>query len=185
VPSNVKFYKKSVLQITQRNVSNIRLKDLILQSNKKKVIDRVLRYMIDEECFELLGLLVHFDENKLDPVYKDKKYLDGFYDEIVLLCKKPYHHKLLDKFQIKIQRGDPWGFDNFISMYYININMEATEDKFFCSEGRETLPIEFLLNCRLNKNMLMNFDTTEIAALTLLQIYIYKKPTKRREKLSA
>ncbi len=164
----IKAIKNIILKKRREKVSDVKLKDVILQSNKEQVIDRGLKYMINEECYELLGLLAHHSEDGLDPVYKDREHLNKLYDEIVLLCQKPYENELLEKVQVEIWegRGFPWGFDDFIGMYYIDRNMEAT-DKFFRPEKPDALPVEFLLNCRLNKSMLEH-DMTDIAASTLL-----------------
>lgn len=67
----------------------------------------------------------------------------------VYLSKKDYQNEETKQYKIDKECGFPFGFGEFIEVSMIKENFDCT-DRFFCID-KEPLPIEFLLNCRLDK----------------------------------
>jgi len=148
------------------------LKDIILKSNKDEVVYFALEYIEKEKYYEVIKDLVSDSENYICPI-NDKKYLNKIYDEMYSLARKEYKNENVERYELRQGFGYPFGFDQFIDMILTDEKLESTGKFIYIddniNEKEELLPIEFLINCKLEKCFLKE-NKIKIVALTLLQV---------------
>ena len=161
----------------RKDVSSIRLKVVILKSNKDKVIYFALKYIEEEKNYEVIKGLISNSKNYICPI-NDKAYLSKIYDEIYSLAKEEYKNELVESYEIGQGFGYPFGFDEFIDITLTDENLESTSNFIYIDDHinkkENLLPIEFLINCKLEKLFLKESEI-KIVALALLQIVYIKE----------
>ncbi len=89
------------------------------------------------------------------------------------------NNETVENYEIRKGFGFPFGFDEFIDVVYTNENLEATENFVYIDDNiNKIFPIEFMINCKLNKYFL-EYNITEIVALTLLQVIYIQELNKK------
>jgi len=126
------FIKRIIVKKRLERVSEISMKDLILESNKEDVIKYAKHFLKEkdpgEKYIEDLIKSTHNNNSLYKcPIYNEL-YLEKKLDEISLLAKKKF---IKDTSKYKIESlfpfsGSPWGFDEFLSLIEIDTNCEVT-----------------------------------------------------------
>lgn len=160
---------ESVVNKRRSEVSDIKLKDLILQSNKVDVVNSAFNYISKDGMYEYISELITTSKDYICPINKCE-YLENAYDLMYLLAEKEYLNNETINYVIRTGQGFPFGFDEFLDVIYIDENLESTGKFIVISEINENvLPLEFMLSCRVDK-VCLDISNTEFVALCLLQI---------------
>ncbi|HCL4480384.1 TPA: hypothetical protein N2D99_002472 [Clostridium botulinum] len=172
------YLKNKTIERRRKSVSKVSLKEVILRSKKNEVISFALEYITKENYCESIRELINSSGNYICPI-SDKRYLSKIYDEIYFLSQKEYNNETVENYEIRKGFGFPFGFDEFIDVVYTNENLEATENFVYIDDNiNKIFPIEFMINCKLNKYFLKH-NMTEIVALTLLQVIYIQELNKK------
>jgi len=148
---NLKQHIKTFIVLSRRQgVSDVKLKDLVLKSNKEIIIKTVLEFMSKRN-------IGRWNQNDLDSTY----------NQIISLSKIEYANEECNNYEIR------QGFDMFMGMFDIDKNIECTglliRDM---STYKDELPIEFILNCRISTKYLKASPVQIVSDCLLQTVYI-------------
>ncbi|MEF9991298.1 MAG: hypothetical protein RR835_02435 [Peptostreptococcaceae bacterium] len=153
-----------------RRVSDVKLKDLFLNTDKSEVIDFAIKHINVNDNYKHINELIVFE---IDTEYRcpinNREYLEGKYDYFYNLCKKGYENNLSSKYAISSGYGFPWNCGEFLGLIEIEENCEAMNNFMVSSFEKEVLTIDLILDCRIEKDILSSKLQSQIVALFVLQ----------------
>jgi hypothetical protein len=168
-----KYLKDKKVKKRRSLVSDVRLKNLILKSNKKEVVDFALGYIQEGDRYVLIKNMITESENYICPI-NSREYLETIYDFIYEVSRRKYPNKEADKYSISLSsqlKAYPFDMSQFIKIIFIDGNYISTNE-FFVNplfEDEATLSIELLVNSRVVKAD-VNIPIDKIVGLSLLQV---------------
>lgn len=153
-----------------KRVSDIKLKDLFLNTDKAEVIDFAIKYINADDRYKLINDLIVFevDTDYRSPI-NNKTYLEDKYDYFYNLCKNVHENNVSFKYAITSGCGFPWDCGEFLGLIEIEENCEAMNNFMVSSFEKEVLSIDLILDCRIKKCILSNKLQSQIVALFVLQ----------------
>lgn len=177
------FLKNKIVEKRRSSVTDIKLREIILKSNKNEVVSCALNYIQEKEYYELINTLIGAPDNYLSPI-NNEEYLCKTFERIYSVAERVYKNKEVENYEIRVGfaensfGGFPFDFGEFIDIVYTDDNYECTDKFVFIDDTRNVLPIEFMINCKLSKCCL-EYKTTKIVALALLQIIYIEEINKQ------
>lgn len=173
-------FSKEIKQ-RQEEVSNIKLKDLILKSNKDDVVNFVFNYMekVDKRDF---NEMITYSKDYICPIF-DIEYLHYGYDRMYSLAEMEYSNAETINYSASIgiaDNGVPccfFGLGIFIDIVLTEANLDCTECFINDKDNKNVLPIVFMLNCRIKKYDL-NTENAKLVGFCLLQMLFIEEYNK-------
>lgn len=171
-----KYIHEKILKARRNKVSDLKLKDIIIKSNKENVIQYALSiFKNDPEYYSSISRVIT-DEVYYNCPINNKSYLENKYDYLMEISRRDLLLVGTDNYYICLNK-DPWTFSIFLGLFEIDTNCDSMPNFIENDNEKFVFDINFLVNCCIKKDCIeKSYD--ELTALALLQI-IYIEELKK------
>lgn len=173
-----KIINKKANKKANKKVYDMKLKELLLKSNKEDVINYAITLISQKSAFTLGYKEKEFNKSKL----KDKKYLSQKYDYYLNFSKKDYSNDLAKDNILTKESSYPFTFGEFLNISN-TLDKSNTTSMFFKSYNKDNYPMELFLDCYISSDLLCDFEDFEIVAKFLLQSVYTEEENKKYIKI--